>query len=124
MPPDQSLIAKARENGPTYIYSLLQGYVDPPAGIKVPDGQYYNKYFPGHYLAMPPPLQADQVDYADKTKATLEQEAKDVTQFLTWAAEPSMERRKQMGVKIVLFLTLLTGLTYGVKRKVWKNVQH
>ncbi len=124
LPPDQSLIIKAREDGPDYVYSLLQGYVDPPAGTKVPDGQYYNKYFPGHYLAMPQPLREDQVEYADGTKPTLEQEARDIVQFLTWASEPSMERRKQMGVKIVLFLALMTGLTYAVKKKVWKDVHH
>ena len=114
LPPDQSLIIKARENGPDYVYSLLLGYEEPPAGTKVPDGQYYNLYFPGHYLAMPQPLRADQVTYADGTKATLQQEAKDVTMFLTWASEPSMETRKQMGVKMVAFFALMTGLTYGV----------
>ena len=122
LPPDQSLIIKARENGPDYVFSLLQGYEDPPAGVKVPDGQYYNKYFPGHLLAMPQPLRADQVTYSDGTKATLEQESKDIVQFLTWASEPTMERRKQMGVKMVLFFALMTGLTYAVKKKVWKDV--
>lgn len=122
LPPDQSLIIKARENGPDYVYSLLQGYEDPPAGTKVPDGQYYNKYFPGHYLAMPQPLRADQVSYVDGTKATLEQESRDIVQFLTWASEPTMERRKQLGVKMVLFLALMTGLTYTVKKKVWRNL--
>lgn len=122
LPPDQSLIIKAREDGPNYVYSLLQGYVDPPAGTKVPEGQYYNEYFPGHYLAMPPPLRADQVEYADGTKSTLEQESKDIVQFLTWASEPTMESRKQLGVKLVLFLALMTGLTYGVKKKIWKDV--
>ena len=124
LPPDQSLIIKAREDGPNYVYSLLHGYVDPPAGTKVPDGQYFNKYFPGHYLAMPQPLREDQVEYADGTKATLDQEAHDIVEFLTWASEPTMERRKQMGVKIALFLALMTGLTYSVKRKVWKDVHH
>ena len=123
LPPDQSLIVKARENGPDYIHALLMGYVDPPAGTKpTPAGQYYNKYFPGHYLAMPPPLQADQIEYTDGTKATLDQEAKDIVMFLTWASEPTMEQRKQLGVKAVVFLALLTGLTYGVKRKVWKDL--
>ena len=123
LPPDQSLIIKARENGPDYVHALLMGYVDPPAGTKpTPAGQYYNEYFPGHYLAMPQPLRADSVEYTDGTKATLDQEAKDVTMFLTWASEPTMEQRKQLGVKAVVFLTLLTGLTYGVKRKVWKDL--
>ena len=122
LPPDQSLIIKARENGSDYVFSLLQGYEDPPAGVTVPNGQYYNKYFPGHFLAMPQPLRADQVSYTDGAKTTLEQESKDIVEFLTWASEPTMERRKQMGVKIVLFLALITGLTYTVKKKVWKDV--
>lgn len=122
LPPDQSLIIKARANGPDYVHALMLGYVDPPEGTKVPEGQYYNEYFPGHFLAMPPPLHDGQVEYSDGTKATVDQMAKDVVQFLTWASEPSMERRKQMGVKVVLFLALLTGLTYSVKRKVWKDV--
>ena len=122
LPPDQSLIIKARENGPDYVHALLNGYVEPPKGVKVPAGQYYNKYFPGHLLAMPQPLQAGQVEYVDGTKPTLDQESRDIVMFLTWASEPNMEVRKQMGVKVVLFLALVTGLTYGVKRKVWKDV--
>jgi ubiquinol-cytochrome c reductase cytochrome c1 subunit len=122
LPPDQSLIIKARANGPDYVHALMLGYVDPPEGTKVPEGQYYNEYFPGHFLAMPPPLHDGQVEYTDGTQATVDQMAKDVVQFLTWASEPTMEQRKQMGVKAVLFLALLTGLTYGVKKKVWKDV--
>ena len=122
LPPDQSLIIKAREDGPNYVHALLNGYVDPPAGTTVPAGQYYNEYFPGHFLAMPQPLHDGQVEYSDGTKATVEQMSKDVVQFLTWASEPTMERRKQLGVKAVVFLALLTGLTYGVKRKIWKDV--
>lgn len=122
LPPDQSLIIKAREDGPNYVHALLNGYVDPPAGKTPPAGQYYNEYFPGGYLAMPQPLHDGQVEYNDGTKATVDQMSKDVVQFLTWASEPSMERRKQLGVKAVLFLALLTGLTYTVKRKIWKDV--
>ncbi len=122
LPPDQSLIIKAREDGPNYVHALLNGYVDPPAGTTVPPGQYYNEYFPGHYLAMPQPLHDGQVEYSDGTKASVEQMSKDVVQFLTWASEPSMEQRKQLGVKAVVFLALLTGLTYTVKRKIWKDV--
>ena len=122
LPPDQSLIIKAREDGPNYVHALLNGYVDPPAGTKVPTGQYYNQYFPGHYLAMPQPLHDGQVEYSDGTKASVDQMSRDVVQFLTWASEPTMERRKQLGVKAVAFLALLTGLTYGVKRKIWKDV--
>ena len=122
LPPDQSLIIKAREDGPNYVHALLNGYVDPPSGTKVPAGQYYNEYFPGHYLAMPQPLHDGQVEYSDGTTASIDQMSKDVVQFLTWASEPSMQQRKQMGVKAVVFLALLTGLTYGVKRKIWKDV--
>jgi len=96
LPPDQSLIEKARPDGPNYIHALLNGYEDPPEGVKVPEGQYYNKYFPGHLLAMPPPLQDGQIEYADGTKATVDQMSRDVVQFLTWAANPEMEPRKQM----------------------------
>lgn len=122
LPPDLSLIIKARNGGSNYVHALLNGYRDPPEGVKVPEGQYYNAYFPGHFLAMPPPLQDEQVTYADGTKATVEQMSRDVVQFLTWASSPEMETRKRMGIKAVLFLGLLTGLTYAVKKKIWKDV--
>ncbi len=122
LPPDQSLIVKAREHGSDYVFSLLQGYKDAPPGVKVGDGQYYNEYFPGGQLAMPPPLHDEAVTYADGTKATVEQMSHDVVQFLTWTSNPELEQRKRMGVKVVLFLTLMTGLTYAVKKKVWKDV--
>ncbi len=123
LPPDQSLIVNARPDGPDYIYAILTGYGDPPPGFTLQSGMNYNKYFPGHQIAMPQPLQPDQVQYADGTKATLEQEAHDVVTFLTWASNPEMVTRKQIGVRIVLFLALMTGLTYAVKRKVWAD-QH
>lgn len=122
LPPDQSLIVAARENTSNYVHGLLLGYKDPPEDVKVLPGQYYNVYFPGRLLAMPPPLTDDRVTYADGTKATLDQESIDVTAFLTWASDPTMETRKRMGVKAVLFLSLLTGLTYVLKKKLWKNV--
>lgn len=122
LPPDQSLIVNAREDGSNYIHALLNGYKDAPAGVNVQSGQYYNAYFPGHLLAMPPPLNEGQVTYADGTKATVDQMSLDVVNFLTWASNPEMEARKRMGVKAVIFLTLLTGLTYVVKKKVWKDV--
>ena len=122
LPPDQSLIQKAREDGSNYIFALLNGYRDAPADRKAPEGQYYNLYFPGNFLAMPPPLHDGAVTYADGTPATVEQMSRDVTQFLTWTSNPEMEARKRMGVKVVLFLTLMTGLTYAVKKKVWKDV--
>ncbi len=123
LPPDQSVIVKAREGGADYIYSLIaDGYSDPPAGVKIADGRYYNKWYPGHQIAMPPPLQPNQVTYADGTPASVDQEARDVVTFLTYIANPEMEQRKRLGVKIVIFLALMTGITYAVKRKVWADV--
>lgn len=123
LPPDLSVMTKARENGPDYIRALLTGYEDAPAGITLNEGMNYNRYFPGHQIAMAPPLTAEgQVTFADNTRATVEQMATDVTSFLQWAAEPEMETRKRMGVKIILFLTVLAGLAYAVKRKVWADV--
>ena len=122
LPPDQSVIVKAREGGADYIRALLNGYREAPEGVKVGEGLYYNIWFPGKQLAMPAPLRDGLVDYADKTPASVEQMSTDVTAFLTWAAEPEMEVRKQMGVKWVSIFALLTGLTYMVKKKVWKNV--
>lgn len=125
LPPDQSLIVKAREGGPDYVYALVgEGYVDPPAGVKVPDGGYYNKYFPGHVIHMPPPLSEGAVTYADGTKATVKQMAHDVTTFLTYASNPEMEERKHLGVRVVGFLVLMTGVTYALKKKVWSHVDH
>jgi ubiquinol-cytochrome c reductase cytochrome c1 subunit len=122
LPPDQSVLEKAREGGADYLYAVLTGYADPPADVKLGQGMNYNKAFPGHQIAMPEPLHDSQVTYADGTKATVEQEARDVVTFLTYAANPEMEQRKQMGVKIVIFLVLLTGLVYALKRKIWANV--
>ncbi len=120
LPPDLSLITKARADGSNYLASLLQGYEDPPADAPPgPDGTYYNLYFPGHWLAMPPPLAEGQVSYADGTEATVEQMSHDVTMFLTWAAEPTLEARKQSGLKVMLFLIVLTALLFATKRKVW-----
>lgn len=122
LPPDLSVIVKAREGGPDYVYGILTGYGEPPPGMKISAGMNYNKTFPGHQIAMPQPLQPDQVTYADGTKATLEQEAHDVVTFLTYIANPEMEQRKRIGVKVILFLAMLTGVTYAVKRKVWADV--
>jgi len=118
------VIEKAREGGPDYLYALLTGYSDPPAGMKMGDGLNYNKYFPGNQIGMPQPLHDGQVTYGDGTPATVEQMSKDVVTFLTYVANPEMEARKRMGVKVVLFLVMLTGLTYAVKRKVWSDVDH
>ncbi len=124
LPPDQSVIEKAREGGADYIYDLLTGYADPPAGMKMGDGMNYNKWFNGHQIAMAQPLVDGRVDYADGTKPTLQQEAKDVVTFLTYVANPEMEQRKRMGVKVVLFLALMSCLTYVVKRQIWSDVDH
>jgi len=127
-PPDLSVIVKAREGGPDYIYALLTGYVPfdklTPEQIKefaVTKDDNFNAYFPGHKIAMAPPLSDDKVTYADGTKATLSQEASDVTEFLAWASEPYMEDRKRTGVRVILFLLALAGLMYAVKRQVWSN---
>jgi ubiquinol-cytochrome c reductase cytochrome c1 subunit len=122
LPPDLSLIVNAREGHADYVYGILTGFVDPPAGFEVPPGRYYNTYFPGHLISMPPPLHDDLVEYADGTKATVPQMAHDVVTFLAWSANPEMAQRKQMGVRVILFLLLLMGLTYAMKRKVWSDV--
>jgi ubiquinol-cytochrome c reductase cytochrome c1 subunit len=122
-PPDLSVITKAREGGADYIHALLMGYEEPPAGVHVAEGMHYNKYFAGHQIAMPAPLNSEgQVEFHDGTKSTVEQMARDVSQFLTWAAEPELEQRKAMGVKVILFLCVLGGLAYAVKRRVWADV--
>jgi ubiquinol-cytochrome c reductase cytochrome c1 subunit len=123
-PPDLSVIVKARMGFADYIYALLTGYSDPPAGFTLMDGMNYNKYFPGHQIAMPNVLNPGQVEFADKTEATVEQMARDVTSFLAWAAEPELEQRRRMGIRIILFLVVLGGLTYAVKRKIWADVKH
>jgi ubiquinol-cytochrome c reductase cytochrome c1 subunit len=122
LPPDLSLITKARPNGANYLHGLLVGYGEPPADVTVPDGMYYNAYFAGQQIAMPPPLSEGAVEYADGTPATVEQMAEDVTIFLSWAAEPELEARKRMGVKTMLFLIVFTGMLYAVKRKVWMKL--
>ena len=122
LPPDHSLIVKAREGGATYVDALLQGYRDPPAGMKLGDGMNYNIYFPGRQIAMAPPLHDGQVTYADGTPATVEQMSRDVTTFLTYMANPEMEQRKRIGVRIVLFLAGMTVVTYAVKRKIWSDL--
>ena len=124
LPPDLSLVVKARDGGADYIYALLTGYGhEPPAGLNVNPGQYYNPYFPGGLLAMPQPLFANQVTYADGTPATVEQMARDVTHFLAWTAEPKMEERKQMGLAVMLFLIAFSTLSFFTYRKIWHD-QH
>ncbi len=122
MPPDLSLMAKARDDGPNYIHALLTGYEEPPADIEVIEGANYNPYFPGNQIAMAAPLFEDAVEYADGTPATAEQMAADVTTFLMWAAEPTLEERKRMDIQVMLFLLVFTGVLYAVKRKVWADL--
>jgi ubiquinol-cytochrome c reductase cytochrome c1 subunit len=140
LPPDLSLIIKAREDGPRYVYSLLTGYVDPPAALKVADNKYYNPYFPGDlgsawsgppgkvpvggFIGMPFQLVPDRVSFDDGTKATTEQEAKDVVAYLAWAAEPHQEERKTMGFAVILFLLLFCGVLYASYKNIWRNVDH
>lgn len=122
LPPDLSLITKARLGGADYIHALLTGYEAPPAGKTLMSGQHWNKFMPGNVIAMAPPLSDGQIAYEDGTPQTVDQYARDVSHFLTWAAEPEMEARKRMGVKAILFLVLLAGLMYAVKRKIWAKV--
>lgn len=122
-PPDLSLITKAREGGADYVYSLMLGYEEPPVDAPAgPDGTYYNIYFPSLWIGMPQPLYEDSVTYADGTPATVDQMAADVAEFLTWAGEPTLEVRKQSGLKVMLFLIVLTALLYASKRKIWAAV--
>ena len=122
LPPDQSLLVKARDGGADYMYSIVVGDgTKPPAGFKVIDGKYYDPYFPGRNISMPPPLRDNAVTYADGTKATLDQEAKDVTAFLAWASEPKLEDRHRIGFGVMAFMLLLSGLLYLSYRKVWKD---
>ncbi len=137
VPPDLSLITKAREGwhgtfnqllnnvgGPQYVYSLLTGYEDPPKDLAAVEGKYYNPYFVnGVWISMPPPLTGDgQVQYDDETKPTVDQMAKDVSAFLAWTAEPKMEERKQTGFEVLIYLVILAGLLFAVKRKIWAAV--
>ena len=128
LPPDMSMLVKAREGGPDYIQALLTGYVPfdklTPEQIKaasVTKDDNYNTYFPGHRIAMPPPLADDKVQYVDGTKATLGQEVSDVIEFLAWASEPHLEDRNRTGVRVILFLLAMAGLMYAVKRQVWAD---
>jgi cytochrome c1 len=142
LPPDMSVLAKARgfeagfpwfifnaftqyqEQGPDYIHGILTGYEDPPAGVTLPPGSQYNKYFPGHAIGMPKPLSDGQVEYTDGAPATVDQYAKDIAAFLMWAAEPKLDERKRLGFQVFIFLIVLTGLLYFTKKKVWHDVHH
>jgi ubiquinol-cytochrome c reductase cytochrome c1 subunit len=124
VPPDMSLLAKAREGGPAYIYSLVTSYEDAPHGVTVPTGKYYNPYFAGGVIGMPPPLRDNAVTYDDGVAATKDQEAKDVAAFLAWAAEPHQEERKQLGFSVIVYLLIFAGLLYASYKRVWRNIAH
>ncbi len=132
VPPDLSLMTKARHDGPAYIYSLLTGYGPQPAELlqkfpdaKTPAGLYFNRYFPNLNIAMAPPLTADgQVGYTDGTRATRDQMAKDVSAFLVWTAEPNLERRHAAGWAAAIFLIIFCFLTYGAYQSVWRGIKH
>jgi ubiquinol-cytochrome c reductase cytochrome c1 subunit len=124
LPPDLSLIVNAREGHANYVYGILTGFATPPPTFKMQDGMYYNRMFPGHQIGMPQPIRDGSVEYVDGTPNNMDQEARDVVTFLAWAANPEQTERKQMGVRVVLFLMVMTGLTYAVKRKVWADVDH
>lgn len=140
LPPDLSVIVKAREGGARYIYSLLTGYENPPKGLTVPAGMHFNHYMAGDvssawagpkdkvphggFLAMPFQLPPDRVTFDDGTKSTTDQQAKDVTTFLAWASEPKAEERKKTGVAVLAYLILFAGLMYASYRRIWRNVAH
>jgi len=142
LPPDMSVLAKARsyeagfpwfivdafrmyqEDGPDYIHAILNGYANPPAGTTLAAGTQYNIYFPGNAIAMPKPLSDGQVEYTDGTPATVDQYGRDVAAFLMWAAEPTLNARKQLGFQVMIFLIVFTGLLYFTKKRVWHAVLH
>ena len=122
-PPDLSLIVKARANGADYLYSLLTSYEDAPAGIAVPEGMYYNAAYSGHMIAMPQPLYGDDVEYADGADTSMDAVAKDLVNFMAWTAEPALEERKRTGVSVMIFLVVLSGLSFGAMRFIWADVK-
>ena len=121
-PPDMSVLVKARPGGSDYIYSVLVGYEEPPAGMILDDGVYYNKYMIGNKIKMSSPLSEGIVEYTDGTASSVDQMAKDVTTFLSWAAEPELEERHRTGVKVIIYLILLTILVYMSMKKIWSRI--
>ena len=121
-PPDLSVITKAKKDGANYIYNLLLGYKDPPADMEVGEGMYYNIYMAGNQIAMPQPIYDESVDYADGTNNSAEQIAEDLVVFLTWAAEPELEERKNLGIKVILFFIVLGFIIFLAKNHLWREV--
>ena len=122
-PPDMSVLAKARKGGADYIYSLLLGYEDPPADVKLDDGVYYNKFMYGNKIKMSAPLSDGLIEYNDGTEASTEQMAKDVTTFLMWSAEPHLETRHKTGFRVIVYLIILSILVYLTMKKIWSRVE-
>ena len=122
-PPDMSVLAKARKGGADYIYSLLLGYDDPPADMKLDDGVYYNKYMYGNKIKMSAPLSDGLVEYSDGTEATKEQMAKDITTFLMWSAEPHLETRHKTGFRVIVYLIILSILVFLTMKKIWSRIE-
>jgi ubiquinol-cytochrome c reductase cytochrome c1 subunit len=122
-PPDMSVLVKARSGGANYIYSILMGYEEAPAGMKIDDGVYYNKFMPGQKIRMSAPLSEGSVEYADGTPTSVSQMSKDVTAFLTWAAEPHLEKRKRIGFKTILYLLIFSVLIFFSMKKIWSRVE-
>ncbi|XP_055507943.1 cytochrome c1, heme protein, mitochondrial [Leucoraja erinacea] len=123
LPPDLSYIANARHGGEDYIFTLLTGYCDPPAGMTPTEGLYYNPYFPGGAIAMAPPIYDEAVEFEDGTPASMSQIAKDVCTFLRWSAEPEHDQRKRMGLKVLLFAALLFPPLYYMKKHRWSVIK-
>ncbi|NXL10329.1 CY1 protein, partial [Mesembrinibis cayennensis] len=119
LPPDLSYIVNARHGGEDYVFSLLTGYCDPPAGVTVREGLHYNPYFPGQAIGMAPPIYNEILEFDDGTPATMSQIAKDICTFLRWAAEPEHDHRKRMGLKMLMISGLLASLLYYMKRHKW-----
>ena len=123
LPPDQSRLALTVPGGASFIQAYLNGFRDTPPDVTLASGMHYNLYVPGYSTAMPPPLHDGQVKYADGTKPTVAQMAHDVTTYLAWTARPHLEERRRMGVRVIIYLLLLLGLVFVVKRKVWADVR-
>ena len=121
-PPDLSVITKAKKHGPDYIFNLLLGYTEPPVDFELGEGMYYNKWKEGHQISMAQPLDEGYVDYDDGTENTLPQLAEDITTFLVWSAEPELEIRKKLGIKVILFFIVLGSIVFIVKNRLWREI--
>jgi len=121
-PPDLSVITKAKKHGPDYIFNLLLGYTEPPVDFELGEGMYYNKWKEGHQISMAQPLDEGYVDYDDGTENNLPQLAEDITTFLVWSAEPELEERKKLGIKVILFFIVLGSIVFIVKNRLWREI--